>query len=265
MNELISNNKKAINKEKIIIIITAIILLLAMIIYEFGLCNAKFTKGIINGNIEKYNFSFARMVIYLVYAILYFKYIGKFTKDAVSSLRNKYKLITIAIVYIIFAVAFVYAIMTGMIKYKLVLMTLDLLLGTVLLIYISNDLKKNMIIVCATLGILFCCTTQLNGSLDEKRHFMSAFNMSIGNFDYKHNNKTEESIEQIPRVCPLQDSMQFFEKKYENKIYENNDTHIDFKATTYSPILYLPSAIGIKTAILLQGSIADIYIIRTNI
>lgn len=265
MEELIERKKSTINEEKILKIFTAIICFFIMVVYEFLFCNAEFTKGLFNSNIVKYNFSFARLVIYVIYGILFFKYIDKFTKEAVKSLKNKYKLIAIGVIFFIFACSFVYALVTKIIYYKIVLMVLDLLMGIILLIYLSNNFEKNTILVFLTLGVLFCCTTQFNGSLDEKRHFMSALNISIGNFDYKNNNLTEKSMEEIPRVCPLVDSMQFFGKKYENNVYENNDVQLDFKATNYSFILYLPSAIGIKIGTILHGSVADIYIMRKNI
>lgn len=255
---------KYIDKEKILKIFTAIILAIAMLIYEFAFCNTKFIEGILNKEIVSYNFSLVRLVIYVLYAYLYFKYINKFTKNALKSLKNKYKIAIMIIVYVIFGGVFISTTVTHMIYYKIILMVLNLLLGTIFLIYISNDFRKNLIIMFVTLGLLFCCTTQFNGSLDEKRHFMSAFNISIGNFNYKRNNKTEESIEQIPRICSLKESKQFFEKKYKNKIYDNNEVDINLRATTYSFLLYLPSAIGIKLATILQGSIADIYIVRKN-
>ena len=257
--------KKEINKEKILKISTAILLFLAMFIYEVIFCNAKFAKGILTGEIVNYNFSLVRLVVYAIYGFLYFKYIDRFTKDAVESFKNKFKLIAIAAIVILFGGIFVYSIKIGMIKYKLVLLVLDFLLGIVLVTFLSNNFKKNMIVLFATLGILFCCTTQFNGSLDETRHFMTAFNVSIGNFDYRHLNKSEESMAEIPHVCPLVDSMQFFEKKYQNNVYEANDVAIDLRSTTYSFLLYLPAAIGIKIGTILQGSVADIYILRKNI
>lgn len=255
--EKIRNNKNLVLK-----VISIILYASAMLIYEFLFCNGEFTKGIlgIENEIKNFNFSFARLVIYIILGFVYVKFINKSSEEALETLKNKYKVTAIVILYIIFTILISYFIYKQIYFYKIILMILTLLMSTITLIYMSNNLIKNVLIIFMTLGILFCCTTQLNGSLDEKKHFMSAFNISVGNFNYKEKNISEESIERIPRVCSLNESMRFFGEKYENKKFENDSVDVDSKPSVYNFIIYLPSAIGITIGKVLHGSVADIYI-----
>lgn len=259
MLDLVNSIKNRSNK--ILKIVTGVIYIVAIMIYEFLFCNSAFVKGCIDGNISNYNFSLARVVLYILFAFFYVKYIDNFSQKALENLKSKYKIFALILINLIFACSMLYAIKTNIIYYKKILIILAWLMSIVLTIYVTRDLEKNMIIFCMTLGILFCCTTQLNGSLDEKRHFLSAYNISIGNLDYRNHTKTEVSLERIQRVCPLSESMQFFGQYYENAVYENKDAPTDHKATNYNFLLYVPSAIGIKFATALHGSVADIYII----
>lgn len=253
----IKNNKNIILK-----VISIILYASAMLIYEFLFCNGEFTKGIfgIVNEMKSFNFSFARLVIYIVLGCVYVKFINKSSEEVLESLKNKYKITALVILYMVFITLIAYFIYKQIYFYKIILMILTLLMSTITLIYMTNNLIKNVLIMFMTLGILFCSTTQLNGSLDEKKHFMSAFNISVGNFNYKENNISEESIEKIPRVCPLNESMKFFGEKYENKKFENNEVDVDSKPSVYNFMIYLPSAIGIMVGKVLHGSVADIYI-----
>ena len=255
--------EKIKNKNIILKVFSIILYASVMLIYEFLFCNGEFSKGIFGFTNEgmKFNFSFARLIIYIILGFIYVKFINKSSKEALESLKNKYKITAIVILYVGFTVLISYFLYKQMYFYKIILMIITILMSTIALIYLSNNLIKNILIMFMTLGILFCCTTQLNGSLDEKRHFMSAFNISVGNLNYKDNNISEESIERIPRVCSLNESIKFFGGKYENKKFENNGTDMDSKPSNYNFIIYLPSALGICVGKILNGSVADIYII----
>ena len=253
--------KNKINSKIVLKTISIALYALVMLIFEFLYCNGEFSKGLINSNFVNFNFSLARVVCYAILGFVFVKFINKNVDEALKNLKNKYKIFAIIALIIVFIAVIPYAMFRNIGFYKFVLLALNFLMGELLVIYMSNDFIKNIIITFLTIGVLFCCITQFNGSLDEKKHFMSAFNTSIFNFGYKNNNISEESIEQIPRVCSMKDSMKYFGMKYENKKFENNDTDMDSKPSNYNFIVYIPSAIGINFAKLLHGSVADVYII----
>ena len=72
------------------------------------------------------------------------------------------------------------------------------LLSTLFVIYISKDISKNIIVAACTFGIVFTFTTDYNHAIDEKKHFMSALNVSFLNFDYINNPITDTEIAKIP-------------------------------------------------------------------
>ena len=53
------------------------------------------------------------------------------------------------------------------------------LMSNLFIIYVSNDSIKNVIVTLSTLGILVSIVTNFNHAIDEKKHFMSAFNVSF--------------------------------------------------------------------------------------
>lgn len=256
--------KKQLNKKTIFKIFSIILYAIIMLIYELLFCNGEFIKnllGINNATSIIFNFSFARLFIYLLLGYVFIKFINKFSEKEIEEIKNKYKIIALIILYIVFVISISYFIYKQMGYYKIILLILNVLMGTIAITYLTNNYSKNILIIFMTVGILFCCTTQLNGSLDEKRHFMTAYNISIGNLNYKNNNISEESIEKVPRVCPMNESIKFFGIEYENKRFENNDAPIDEKPSVYNFIIYIPSAIGIFIGRILHGSVADIYIL----
>lgn len=256
-----SKLKEKISAKNIIFILSICLYSLSMLIFEIAFCNGNLVKKFLGYEESiQYNFSFTRVFIYIILMVIFIKYIKRNMDNCINSIKSKYKIALLIFLYLIFIIVLPYSIYKHIGYYRLVLLVLDLIMGTLVILHMSNDLIKNIIITSLTLGILFSCTTQFNGSLDEKRHFMSAYNISIGNLNYKNNNISEESIEQIPRVCKMEDSMKFFGMKYENKKFENNGTDFDSLPSSYNFITYLPSAIGIFFARITGGSLADIYI-----
>ena len=108
--------------------------------------------------------------------------------------------------------------------------------------------------------MMFSLSVDFNHAIDEKKHFMSAFNLAMGNSDFI-NPITDNQLNDIPHLSDFTAFNQYYGIAYEKNITtEVNMDDVPSTPATYLPIMYFPSAIGIKLAILLKGSIADIYI-----
>ena len=247
--------KKKINLLKTLTILTFII---SMFIYEIGICNIS-NIGI------SYNFSLCRIVLYLIFLILLIKNIDKFLQNVVQYF--KYKKIILIIYAIIAIVALVYVILEWNSVYKILSLMIALLMGILVIIYISDDYVKNAIVIISTLGILFTFNTNFHHCLDEKTHSMSAINLANGNFNYIENQLNEPAFNNIIFSCDIDQYAQFWSVKYEPNLTEDwgnsKDDAVYYMCsapTNYNFILYIPSALGIKFASILGGSIADVYI-----
>lgn len=253
--------------KKSITIYTIIVLVLAMTTFEFCYCNVNFIKGIINNEEFVYNFSLCRMVIYVLFITLYLIFKNKFVNTALDTMKNKYKRI---ITYIVIAVAIVACsaigaytfykgldnIRTGAIEIILFLMM------TLFIIYVSNDSIKNTIVTACTFGIIFTFTTNYNHAIDEKKHFMSALNVSFLNFDYIENPITDSEIEKLPQLSKFTGIDEFLKNNYTaNVTDEVNKEDIPSTPADYSVTAYLASGMGIAIARSLGGSIIDMYIV----
>lgn len=99
--------------------------------------------------------------------------------------------------------------------------------------------------------------------MDEKPHFITALNVANGNFSYVENPMEDKAFRDIEQFTPLHEII----LEYGNTKYEMNmepiledETDTTIRVTTYSPILYIPSAIGINIARLFGGSIVDVIL-----
>ncbi len=254
--------EKTNNQNRIINIITICIYAISMFIYEFGFCNWGFTNYILfQGEKIPYYFSLFRVIIYIIFWIGYRFSISKFLDNARESLKLKSKKITIGIYipFIILIIAFL--IIRKYELYQFSIVIISLLMGIVAIIYISKDYIKNVIVMTITLGILFSCTTRFHGSLDEKKHFMSAFNLAAGNFNYVEKPLTQKEFDEIPFLSPLENSIKLFAIPYESRLEENTNLQdINSLPAVYNFVMYIPSAIGIEIAKITKGSVADLYI-----
>ena len=252
---------KLFNK-KSITICTLIVLVLSMIIFEFGYCNVNFIKGVEN----EYNFSLCRIVCYAIFIILYFIYKNKFVEVAVETTKNKYKRIMIYITIIIGVIGIgilsAYALSESGNYIRGSSIGIILILSTILfIIYISNDIEKNIIVTACTFGIIFTFTTSFNHAIDEKKHFMSALNVSFLNFDYGDNPITDKSIEQLPQISKFDRIDDFLKNNYDaNTTDEVNKEDIPSTPANYNILTYIFSGTGIALARMLNGSIIDMYI-----
>lgn len=252
--------------KKSITIYTLISLILAIIVFEFGYCNTIFIKQILNKEIITYNFSLCRVFIYILFIILYCIFKNKFVDEAVKTMENKYKRVIAEIVILLLIINFS-TMLVFIIKLDLPyaraasIEIIASFLISLFIIYISNDFIKNAIITSCTFGILFAITTNFNHAIDEKRHFMTALNVSFFNFDYIDNPITDVEIEKLPQLSKFTVIDEFLQKKYdENLTREVNMKDIPSIPTNYNFCMYIFSGIGILIARILNGTIIDIYI-----
>lgn len=249
------NQKKV--QETILKVVTTLIFLLIIIVYELLFCNSNFllNKGI-------YNFSFFRVIVYIVVIALYIIFSGKILKQTIETFSSKFKRYTAMIYYALALGIFIFLfIRVDFIALpKLALYIIAVLMGTIFITYVQKDYVKNMILVSSTFGVVFAISTDLNHPYDEIRHFISAFNVSVGNFDFE-DYKMDEQLKQIPLNSSYMQISQFFEKNYDTKIEEQvNEDEFLYTPAPYSFIIYLFSGFGIFLANVLGGSLADIYI-----
>ena len=243
-------NKKLSKLETITILLISI----SIFLYEICFCNLK--NIITNGT---YNFSLFRVVMYIIFFILYKKFANKFIEEARKTLQSKRK-----IIYIYLAIVIIYTIYKLIIEknyYTLTLIILTELNGLLFILYISKDYIKNIIITILTLGFIFSISTDVYHMIDEKKHFLSTLNVAVGNFNFKEA-LTDEEFNNIEfESSTVNFAMEYFGKRCSlnmQKIPENES--IFSTPAEYSPMLYIPSSIGINIARLLGGSMADVYI-----
>lgn len=255
------------NKVKFLKIFTIISYIVAILIYEIGICNGNKIIDFMNVQGFSYNFSLCRIILYTIFVILLVKYINKFIDDAVKTLNYNIKKIGIPIYVLVAILVCLYVIIRWTSIYKILTIILFALLGFIFLLYVSSNYIKNIIILCFTFGILFTFSTEIHHSLDEKKHMMTAINMSQGNFDYKNKPLYDPTYNNIIFNCDINEFSRFYSETYipelsdewdrseENEIY-----YVCSTPAEYNFILYIPATIGIMYARLLGGSVADVYI-----
>ena len=268
--ENIKNQKEKLPNfnEKIIQILTFIVYILSMIIFEILYCNASNVSNIIRLNFSdiNYNFSLCRLVSYIA-VILILSFIRKFfINDAMETFeKNKYKKIFnymyLFIATIIEIVAIVVVFKNPSLSRGISIGMIAVLMGEIFILYVSNNVSKNVVITALTLGMIFSISTKFNHEIDEKKHFMTTFNISFGNFDYIKNPITDKKIEELPQVSELSKIDYFLEKKYEPEItHDVNKQDVPSTPAEYNFVAYLFPALGITLARCVGGSIVDLYI-----
>lgn len=258
------NKKISILSNKTLTIYTTIVMILSMIIFEIGYCNSEWLRNLVLGTNINYHFSLCRIVIYIAFIILYFIFKKRFIEEALEVAKNKYKSVFI---YLAVAAAII-CIMIGIILCNIKLAyiraasigMITALLGSLFVIYVSNNIVKNVIITTCTLGIVFTFTTSYNHAIDEKKHFMTALNLSFLNFDYANNPITDKQIEQLPQISKFDTIDKFFDKYTPEITNEVNMEDVPSTPATYNFVTYIFPALGITIARFLGGSIIDLYI-----
>ena len=146
-------NKKTIN------IITILLYLMSMLIFELLYCNSANIINLFQGQEITYNFSLCRVVMYILFFVLYFIFKNKFIEEALKVSENKYKRVFIylsiiaTILALIFTLAF--AIWKPLYTRAISIALITVILGTVFIIYVSNNLIKNITVVVFTIGLVF--------------------------------------------------------------------------------------------------------------
>lgn len=258
---------KIINK-KSITIYSLVVLVFSIVSFEILYCNTSFFKGLFQGEIIQYNFSLCRIIFYIISIILYIVFKNKFIENSLLTCEYKIKRI---LIYFTAIIAMVYAFITIVVcvqnRDTSLIRTLSITLITaqmasLFVIYISNDVCKNVIVTATTFGIVFAITTNFNHAIDEKKHFMTALNISFLNFDYKTNPITDKKIEELPQLSKYTEIDSFLENNYKEEV--TNEVNMQDEPSTpatYSAITYIFPGTGIAIARLLGGSIIDMYIL----
>lgn len=258
---------KSIINKKSITIFTIIAYALAILVFEIGYCNTQLVIGKLEGKSDiNYYFSPARVLIYALFLILYVIFKNKFIEEAQNAAQNKYKRVFIYVSVIATIIAIIIA---GVACYKKPVITRGISIGvitailwSIFIIYVSNNHVKNMIVIGCTIGLIFSIVTKFNHSTDEKKHFMTAFNVSYFNLDYYKHPITDEKINNIKHFLRYNEIEEDLLKPYAPQITnEVNMADMPSTPTSYNFLLYVFPAAGIFMARTLGGSIIDMYIL----
>ncbi len=243
-------NKKINNLEAV----TILILCLGIFIYEFCFCNLNAIKE------GTYNFSLYRIVMYIIFILLYKKFSYKFIAEAEKTIKSKKKIIIIYSILIL--INTIYTFIFQKHNYIRSLIILAELNGLLLILYITKDYIKNIIVTTLTMGFISTLALDAYHLIDEKKHFLSALNLSVCNFNYIENPLTNDKFNEIEFDYPMVNlAMKYFNQKSNFEMHPIKDDEATFSTPAdYSFITYIPSSIGINIARFLGGSIADIFI-----
>ncbi len=250
-----------------ITIYTILIFIVMMLTFEVGFCNVQVIHQFLHNEEVTYNFSLCRIVVYLLFIIIYCVFKNKFLEVAEETLKNKLKRIITYVAIIgalIYSVWFLrYAMQNGSDYVRFCSVRIILaLMTTLFVIYISKDVCKNVIVTACTFGIVFTFTTNYNHAIDEKKHFMSALNVSFLNFNYVDNPITDTEIEKLPQVTSYVSIDDFLKNDYVPSITDNvNKEDTPSTPATYNVLVYIFPGLGIAIARTLNGSIIDMYIL----
>ena len=158
------------------------------------------------------------------------------------------------IVYSIIATIFtIYELFSHKNIYSIILILLVELNGMLFILCVTKDYIKNIVLSIITFGFLFSITTTVYHIVDEKRHFLSALNIADGNFNYMNKPITDGAFHNIEFNNPsINLAIDYFGEKYKEDKYEIPENEEVYSTPTdTSPILYIPSVIGINLARLL--------------
>ena len=248
----------------VLTIYTIITLLISFTIYEVFYCNSEL---FVTEN-ANYFFSMSRIAFYIVVLTLFVIFRKHMIEPAIDVANNS-KLKRIAIyVYIplmlLGIIAFYIRLFSNLSLQSILRVTLGaitLLSSSLFLIYVSKDHVKNIILASLTFGIIFSISTEYYHALDEKKHFLSAFNLASFNINYELDPVNNNQFESIEHRLTGNDFVKFYTIKYDNTVEPNTNLEdTSSTPTTYSRFLYLFSAVGIFLSKTLGGSVADVFV-----
>ena len=233
--------------------ITILIILACIFLYEVCFCNLK--DIIVN---RSYNFSLFRVVMYVIFGVCYYKFSGEFIEEAKKTLEKKKKIIYAYLGAVVFYTIYTFIKQTQ--YYVIVLILMAELNGLLFLLYVTKDYIKNIIISILTFGFVFSISNDVYHCIDEKKHFVSTFNVAFFNFDF-NNAIIDDELNKIDYDLPTANfAMEYYSKKYIPNISKISDEETIYSTpANYCPLLYIPGSIGINVARFLGGSIADVF------
>lgn len=255
-------------KTRYIKIFNILIAIIGILIFELGYCNHTFVKElIINKQITPFYISLCRVIIYIAIIIitLIFNKKNNF-EETIELLKTKWKKVLI-ILFIILTI--IMALATIILKTQNVpIYITQISLGAILLItvltsiiYCTKDYGRNLILI-GLMASVFTVSTDTYHELDEKRYFMQSYNISYLNFDYS--NPIVDTMFMY-QVVPRDKMDKYYKIKYE---YEQNTIEnipeqyrVDSEPANYNNIFFLASSLGIFVARVLNGSVADIFVL----
>lgn len=133
-------------KQNDLFIITTVIYFAIALIYELFYCNYEFfTK-----QIEIYNFSIYRIIVYLGLFLIFYKFKDKFINDAIKSFDSNIKCnfiyitLVASLIFLIIILLTIY--INNTINLKIIISFIVLLIFNLFAIYTSNNIYKNIII-----------------------------------------------------------------------------------------------------------------------
>lgn len=262
------NQEKKINMQKLFakineqdfLLITTVLYVAIILIYELMYCNFEF----ITKSIPNYNFSLYRIISYFSIYFIFLKFKDKFIEKAINGFQSETKCL---LVYIIFT--FTISMLIGGIVLLITKRTIKLSISILfiacfafdlLAIYISNNFTQNIIVTTLLIGTIFSISITFNNQLDEKRHFLSSYSVSLGNFNLK-TASIEENTSKLPRQMPAKYFVRYFSQYPSNYITKDfQERDIKDTPNDYPTVSYFFSGLGIFMARIFGGSIADIYI-----
>lgn len=245
-------------KEKDVFLITTVIYLAIILLYELFYCNFEYFTGII----QNYNFSAYRIIVYCVIYFLFYKLKDKFIKSAVEALNSKVKcyFIDMIIFFTILLSIPLIIIANKNLSVNITIAFISILIFNLFAIYISNNIIKNAIITALLFGSVFSISVTFNNQLDEKRHFLSSYSISLGKFNL-NSAEVDKDVLDMPRMMKAKQFIGYFSERPTDEIINDfSDYKAEDTPSTYMVLSYLVSAVGIFISKLLGGSIADIYI-----
>lgn len=246
--------------------ISILCIAMLILIYEVGYCNLK--TIVID---HSYNLSFVRIAIYGIVIILLAKFGNDAAKKAEKIFPRKKKIIFGLMIFSLILDLMQFDKIIGLQNkieivnelYELNLKLLAEINALLFVMYISKDEINNIIVTTLTFGIFFTYSMPFRHQIDEKVHFLTCLNFSVGNFNLTEGKAlTDVAFDEITRNMSSKSFAEnFFDKKCNfNMTILSFDDNTSIPSTYRTPIAYIPGTIGILFARLFGGSIADVFI-----
>lgn len=245
-------------------IFNVVMLILILLTFELGYCNHTFSENLIkNREITEFYISPFRIIFYIAMIAIILIFNKKYNfEETEQSLKNKMKKVSLIIFAIISILMIGSLILIKDTVYMTELSLILILLFTVFIaiIYFSKDYTKNIILI-GMIASIFTVSTDTYHELDEKKYFMQSYNISYFNFNY---NYSIVDTLFMYNMVPRDKISEYYKIKYE---YQENtlenmpkEMRSDSTPANYNDIFFLASSFGIFIARILNGSMADIFV-----